>query len=587
MSAAIGNASAAGAITLSGYDMALGASITGSGALTLKPSTAARNITIGDDNTSNFALNPLEISYLTDGFSGITIGRTTDGTGTATIAPVTFTDPLSIVAGSLVFTRLASSSFDGVDDYISLATAASLNITSDITMSAWVKTSVGTEYVIGGHGPNPYPGYALGIGEGTPSGTISQYSNGTPAWRGSNTPVNDGTWHNIAVSVTGGVATFYMDGVADGTGAQASPDSYSGVRALGATQDGLGNFTGQMQYVHIYDRALSAMEVAQIKLYPGSVRNGLQLYTPLGQAATASDYSGNVNTGTLQNGVTTNASAANVAILNTGADTLILTARTGSIQGTGAGADINAGSLTATAVTGIGSTTQLTMQTTSLSATTSGAGAAAINIANSNSSVTTASSLATVGANAPISFAQTGGGALTVVSVTTTDGAVTLSNTGANLTATSINAGGSSNNVALTTTTSGNIVLSAINAPIQSLTVISPGSASLPAVTTRDGGVSVSANLITLNGSLSTNAIATAGPVTLTGAITLGTDVTITTDAATTDASITLSGQIDGAHALTLIAGSGNVTVQAASRSFNGTSDYINIGNGAQPQHHR
>ena len=74
-SAAIGNASAAGAITLSGNDIALGATVTGSGALTLKPSTAARNITIGADNTSDFALNPLEISYLTPGFSSVTIGR--------------------------------------------------------------------------------------------------------------------------------------------------------------------------------------------------------------------------------------------------------------------------------------------------------------------------------------------------------------------------------------------------------------------------------------------------------------------------------------------------------------------------------
>ena len=75
----------------------------------------------------------------------------------------------------------------------------------------------------------------------------------------------------------------------------------------------------------------------------------------------------------------------------------------------------------------------------------------------------------------------------------------------------------------MTTTTSGNIVLSAMKpAPFQSLAVTSAGTASLPAVTTRDGGISVSANLITLNGNLSTNAIATAGPVTLTGAMTLG-----------------------------------------------------------------
>src|SRR5205807_5638591 len=104
-SAAIGNASAAGSITLSGYDMALGASVTGSGALMLKPSTASRNITIGDDNASDFALNPLEMSYLTAGFSSVTIGRSSDGTGTVTVYPVTVNNPTTIVGGSINVSR--------------------------------------------------------------------------------------------------------------------------------------------------------------------------------------------------------------------------------------------------------------------------------------------------------------------------------------------------------------------------------------------------------------------------------------------------------------------------------------------------
>src|SRR5205823_10095697 len=117
-SAAIGNASAAGAITLSGDDIALGASVTGSGALTIKPSTAARNITIGADNASDFALNPLEMSYLTAGFSSVTIGRSSDGTGTATINPVSFNDPVTVAAGTFSMARLSSRSFNGSSDYI-------------------------------------------------------------------------------------------------------------------------------------------------------------------------------------------------------------------------------------------------------------------------------------------------------------------------------------------------------------------------------------------------------------------------------------------------------------------------------------
>src|SRR5207253_11489075 len=183
---------------------------------------------------------------------------------------------------------------------------------------------------------------------------------------------------------------------------------------------------------------LSGAEVSAIKTYPGSVTSGLIGYWPLSSASSVPDYSGQGNTGT-NNGATTNASAPAVTILNTGTNALTLTARTGSIQGSGAGIDVNAGSLTATAVTGIGSTTQLvTSGLTAGSATTSGAGAAAINIANSSASATTLSSLATIGANAPITCAQSGGSALTVTSAPTTDRASTLSNPAAALTATTV-----------------------------------------------------------------------------------------------------------------------------------------------------
>src|SRR5437016_1929623 len=64
-------------------------------------------------------------------------------------------------------------------------------------------------------------------------------------------------------------------------------------------------------------------------------------------------------------------------------------------------------------------------------------------------------------------------------------------------------------------------------------------------------------------------------------ATSLGADVTVdTTNAGGTaaGANITVSGQIDAAHALTLTAGtSGAVAFQAGSRSFNGSSDFIDV----------
>src|SRR5207302_197870 len=110
--------SGSGAITMSGADIALGASVTSSGALTIKPSTAARNITIGADNASNFALNPYEMSYLTAGFSSVTIGRSSDGTGIVTVYPVTVNNPTTVVGGSINMMRHTTLSFDGVGNSI-------------------------------------------------------------------------------------------------------------------------------------------------------------------------------------------------------------------------------------------------------------------------------------------------------------------------------------------------------------------------------------------------------------------------------------------------------------------------------------
>jgi hypothetical protein len=181
-----------------------------------------------------------------------------------------------------------------------------------------------------------------------------------------------------------------------------------------------------------------------------------------------------------------------------------LTARTGDIQGSGGGPHVTAGTLTLSAVTGIGSTTQLlTSGVTSGSATTSGAGAAAINIANSGGSALTLSSLATVGANAPITFAQSGGGALTVMSATTTDGAVTISNAAAALTAMTVTAAGAGRNITLTTTASGTLTAGTLTATGDTITLTSAGAIVDTGAITAGLILGQAATNITLNGTVS------------------------------------------------------------------------------------
>ena len=72
--------------------------IAGTGTLELTPSQAASTIGLGGA-TGDFNLDDAELGNLTDGFSSITIGDPTSGTGTVNIDTATFTDPVTIAGG--------------------------------------------------------------------------------------------------------------------------------------------------------------------------------------------------------------------------------------------------------------------------------------------------------------------------------------------------------------------------------------------------------------------------------------------------------------------------------------------------------
>src|SRR5205085_10016615 len=87
--------------------------------------------------------------YLRDGFSSITIGRTSDGTGVVTVYPVTMNDPTAVVAGSINLTRPNSLSFNGTSDYVDITSFTGFSSGNGMTLSAWVKPTVdGTQNVI-------------------------------------------------------------------------------------------------------------------------------------------------------------------------------------------------------------------------------------------------------------------------------------------------------------------------------------------------------------------------------------------------------------------------------------------------------
>ena len=88
-------ATGAGNLTLTSDDVAIGGALSGTGTLTLQPSTLTRAMQVGY-GSGTWNLIAAEIARLTDGWSQINIGRT-DGTGGIDIGTASFTDPVTFL----------------------------------------------------------------------------------------------------------------------------------------------------------------------------------------------------------------------------------------------------------------------------------------------------------------------------------------------------------------------------------------------------------------------------------------------------------------------------------------------------------
>jgi hypothetical protein len=176
--------------------------------------------------------------------------------------------------------------FDGVNDYVVVADEDGiLNITGDITISAWVNFRKGglnydgseraivTKCIKNGVLANPYD--FRGDISIEPLLTMVRASNQTHECAYSKTHITLGRWHHVAVSVKEGVTDFYVDGVLT--------DKWWGVPPLkgrptgngyplliGARDDGL-FFNGMIDDVRIYNRALTAREIKALNAFVGGM----------------------------------------------------------------------------------------------------------------------------------------------------------------------------------------------------------------------------------------------------------------------------------------------------------------------------
>jgi glucose/arabinose dehydrogenase/PKD repeat protein len=157
----------------------------------------------------------------------------------------------------------AALSFDGVNDWVTVADSASLDLTGGMTVSAWVKSDSAakawqTVVMKEAAGSLSYALYASGddplaIGWWGTSGLD------VPVDR----PLQAGVWTHLAVTGDGSAMRFYLDGVQVSSRSLASLLSPSaGALRIGGNSVWSGEFfDGVIDDVRVYNRALSATEI--------------------------------------------------------------------------------------------------------------------------------------------------------------------------------------------------------------------------------------------------------------------------------------------------------------------------------------
>ncbi len=234
----------------------------------------------------------------------------TDSSGFGNHGTLTNTESTDWILGK----RGKALEFDGTNDFIDVGTSESLQPTTGLTVSTWVRRTGNFSDVNGivtsVKNNNFDGGYIL---TGTSANKVRMYiwTGGGWALSESTTVLTLGQWYHVSATWDGSNIKLYINGVQEDTDAAGSlvypgtdwPTSigrYGGVVHTPATLD----------EVRIYNRALSATEIVGLGQGNGQAvnqkvvsRNGLVAHWTFDDATStkATDFSGNNNVGTLTN----------------------------------------------------------------------------------------------------------------------------------------------------------------------------------------------------------------------------------------------------------------------------------------------
>ncbi len=189
--------------------------------------------------------------------------------------------------------------FDGSDDYLTIPSSTSNNVTSSFTFSIWIyQTGAQTQDVKRFfYKAGTTTGFIFGTGEGT--------GNDLSVWLESVNIVDsaevitNNEWQHVAATFDGKRVVIYRNGVNVGEGTHDGPlpGNSSALEIGGNVSHSLRHFDGLLDDARMYNRALSSTEIESLyKWSPGPVG-----YWKLDEntGTTANDSSTNGNTGTL------------------------------------------------------------------------------------------------------------------------------------------------------------------------------------------------------------------------------------------------------------------------------------------------
>ena len=158
--------------------------------------------------------------------------------------------------------------FDGTGDYVDCGTDSSLDITGNqLTMEAWVYPTAwnGNDYVLskyavaGGTG-----GYGMALTDEA-GGQITYFidTGGATSQKFSSVTKEMNKWHHFVVTYDGSHLTSYWNGVLKDSHSQTGNiDTTTNTARIGRLGTGAYYFSGTIDEVRIYNRALSAAEIA-------------------------------------------------------------------------------------------------------------------------------------------------------------------------------------------------------------------------------------------------------------------------------------------------------------------------------------